>query len=172
MAVSVQAVLQQLNDLIGLHERLLELSREKRSVLVGNAVDELTRLTNAERRLIGQIEESERELFAAARAFLQDKGVRPTARPAMTELIRYTFHAGERAELIAARAKLNELINRLKEANELNQQLIRQSLDFIRFSIDLLSGAPEDDLMYQNPQHQEEKQAGSYPNRNYFDARA
>jgi hypothetical protein len=167
--MSVQPVLQHLNILIQLHEQMLELAQQKRTVLIEDQVDELTRITNAERRLVKQIEDSEQALFAAARAFLQEKGVRAAARPAMTELIRYVFHAGERSELMAARAKLTRLLDQLKEINELNQQLIRQSLDFIRYSIDLMSGSPDDNLVYQRP---EEKTAGNYPGRNYFDARA
>lgn len=42
----------------------------------------------------------------------------------------------------------------MKSVNNFNQELIEQSLSFINYTVDLVLGAPEDDVIYQNPNQQ------------------
>ncbi|MNV89067.1 FlgN protein [compost metagenome] len=64
------------------------------------------------------------------------------------------FKAEEKIALAESQKNLIEAISKLKERNSLNQKLVEQSLAFIDYSLDLVIGAPEDDMMYQNPQRQ------------------
>ncbi|MNP70174.1 FlgN protein [compost metagenome] len=76
--------------------------------------------------------------------------------------------AGEKQALIQAQTQLLEVLEKLREANKLNQELAKQSLAFIDYSLNLLVGA-EDEAVYHNP-HQ---QTPGYGKRSgFFDSRA
>jgi hypothetical protein len=53
--------------------------------------------------------------------------------------------------LTSYREELIRIVSELRSANELNQQLLEQSLSFVNMSLDLLTDSPEDDFIYKKP---------------------
>lgn len=166
--MSVHEVTQTLEQLIALHEQLLELGETKRQVLIRNDVDELTRITNRESKLGKEIDGVNQLRLEATARFLQGKGYRMNPSVTVSDLTKLVFNAEEKNALVSVQRSLTDCLNRLREQNDLNQKLIEQSLSFINYSIDLVSG-PEDEAIYRNPglqQGQSGKRSG------YFDTRA
>jgi hypothetical protein len=63
-----------------------------------------------------------------------------------------------------------KLADQLKSINETNQLLIQQALDFVSYTLDLFTGSPEDDVVYQAPvQHPASASSGR---KRFFDTRA
>lgn len=164
----VQTLIVALEKLTELHEELSALADRKREALVRNVVDEVSAIVNRETKLARAVEELLREQAEATSAFFRSKGFQPTRAVTVTELSRMVTDLAQKEALLAARDRLTAVIDVLKKKNDLNQQLIEQSLAFINYSIDLVAG-PDDELMYRNP-----KQQPTYGAKRpgYFDSRA
>lgn len=166
--MSVQPMLRRLEEMANLHRQLLALGRRKTRVLVENLTDELSEITAEENRIVARIVDAERELFRQAELFLNGKGFSFDASTSLAEVIKLVFDPQERSALQSARAELLKLLEELRSVNELNRELVEQSLAFVRHSIDLITASPEDDMLYQRPDQQDSR----YPARGLFDARA
>ncbi len=60
-------------------------------------------------------------------------------------------------------------IRKLRELNQFNQQLTEHSLKYINYSLDLLAGSSDDEVIYHNPHQQ--LSSSMKPNR-LFDTKA
>ena len=69
----------------------------------------------------------------------------------ITEIVKLMFRSEDKERIQGLQIELLDRLNELKLINERNTKLIEQSLAFIDYSIDLLSGPPEDEVFYQNP---------------------
>lgn len=150
IALTAQDVLRHVNGLIGIHRELLALAGEKKQAIIDNRVDDVSRIVNQESRLVRKIEEAEKEWKDLARHFAEAQGLRKKGALTLGEMIRHIHHADEKLALKQAQQELVTVISELKKANELNQDLIRQSLAFINYSLDLMTGS-DDYAIYDRP---------------------
>ncbi|HZG78000.1 MAG TPA: flagellar protein FlgN [Paenibacillus sp.] len=164
----VQRLIAALEKLKDIHEELIGLAERKREALVKNAVEEVSAIAGKENKLVRAIEEQLAEQADATNGFFRAKGFQPTRAVTVTELSRMVTDPKEKEALLAARDRLSETVAVLKKKNDLNQQLIEQSLAFINYSIDLVIG-PDDEPMYRNPNQQ---QAYGTKRSGYFDSKA
>lgn len=133
------------------HLQMLDLAAVKKQTIIDNKVEGLIDIMNRESKLmkvIGQLEERRTE---AAYTFMQSVGIRSNLNLTLTELSRLVFDPEDKSRLQHIQQKLSGTLQRLKEANELNQKLIEQSLTFIDYSLDLLVGRPNQDFTYHHP---------------------
>ena len=158
-------VLERLNEI---HEKLLELAERKRQALIRNDVQEVSAATAAENQLIKSVEQLLAEKREATNDFFRSRGFQPVREVTVTELSRLVTDSAMKEALLAARDRLSATAERLRQKNELNQQLLEQSLDFINYSLDVLIG-PDDDPMYQNPM---DKRKPGIQRTGYFDSKA
>jgi flagellar biosynthesis/type III secretory pathway chaperone len=149
--MSVQAVVEAMDRMTEIHGVLLELAEQKKHAIVRNDIDLLNQITHQENKLIKQIEELDRQRTEAIGQALIQRGYRPNPRITVSDLIRLIYKAEDKQALMRSRDELLAAIDKLRAAHSLNQQLIRQSLAFIEYSLDLLIGPPEDEAVYQNP---------------------
>lgn len=149
--MSLITLLELLERLDDAHHQMLDLAAVKKQTIMDNKVDGLIDIMNRESKmmkLIGQLEEKRAE---AAYAFLQGVGIRSNLNLNLTELSRLVFDPEEKSRLLEIQQRLSSTLQRLKEANELNQKLIEQSLTFIDYSLDLLVGRPNQEFTYHHP---------------------
>lgn len=152
--MSIQPLINVLDQLIALHEELLKCAEEKTPVLVKNEVTTLNDIVHKESKMVKHMEELERKRVQSIGEYLISRGYNPDPRVTVGDLIRIIFKADEKKLLQVRQQALLKIVKKLQSVNELNAQLIKQSLHFIDYSIDLIVGAPEDDAMYQNPNQQ------------------
>jgi len=152
--MSIQALREELEQLISLHDSLIELSEAKTRVLIENNLEELNRIVHKEAGLIRQVTECEQRRMEAIDRFLISKGFRPTPAITVSEIIRLIFRMEEKEAVSHLQQELARRLDKLKRLNEQNRQLTRQSLDYLNLSLDLLIGPPEDDTIYKNPLQQ------------------
>jgi len=133
------------------HRDMLELSKEKRRIIVENDVDALIMLLNKESRFLKQIEPLEADRQSAVHELLQERGIKSMLNLNITEISKLIFDPADKQRLFEVQRKLAGTLQELKEVNQLNQQLIEQSLMFIDLSMDIFAARPEQDATYQHP---------------------
>ncbi|TBL72991.1 flagellar protein FlgN [Paenibacillus thalictri] len=167
--MSLQAVFENMEKLIEAHQTLLDLGERKKQALIVNDIDQLTAAVNKEGRLIKQVTELDQQRIHAIGAFMLEKGYRPNPYVTISDLTKLIFKMDEKKALQTLQQTLLQTIERLKTLNELNRQLLEQSLTFVNYSLDLVLGPPEDEAVYQNPQQQ---QGYGFKRQGMFDSRA
>ncbi|MCP3776257.1 flagellar protein FlgN [Paenibacillus sp. MZ04-78.2] len=166
--MSFEAVLQTMSELNDVHLTLLELAEQKKHALIHNQVEQLTQIVTKENKLLKRIGELDQQRVEAIGNFLIEKGYKPNPRVTVSDLTKIIFNVEEKRILVDSQKQLLATIRKLREYNELNQQMIEQSLAFINYSIDIMSGSDGDELIYSNP-HQ--TTSGS-SRKGLFDAKA
>lgn len=151
-----------------LHRQLIEAGNDKKQAIIANDVERLAAVMNRENRLLKQVAETEALRQGAAEDFLREKGIRSQLQLTVTEMTRLVFNPEEKTELLDVQRQLMDRLTELKELNQINRELIEQSLAFIDYSLNLLVSRPEDDMLYQNPN--QPSTAGKV--RSMFDTRA
>ncbi|MGO4370619.1 flagellar protein FlgN [Paenibacillus sp. 2TAB19] len=166
--MSTNAIVQLLQQQHELYGRLLELEQCKKPFILANDVVQLNVVTQKEKLLITSADELEKKRVFETARYYKDMGFRFRS-GVMTELIKSVSNAEEKQELIKIQQELAGLLQQLKQVNDLNQQLIQQSLSFINFSIDLMQENPTEDVTYQHPMGQ---QYHNNKRNTWFDSRA
>lgn len=168
IAVPIQRLIAVLEKQCSIHQELLEWADRKREALIHNRVDEVSSIVNKESKLMRTVSECLREQQEATAAFFRTKGFQPTREVTVTELSRIVTEPKEKEALLQARDRLNGIIAELRKKNEVNQQLIEQSLAFINYSIDVMLG-PDEEPTYRNPAAPD---YGTPKRSGYFDSKA
>lgn len=163
----MEAILRTLDQQIEVHRRLLELSEHKRTAIIGNEVEKLMQMTQREVKLVRLAEQLEAQRTEAVQAYMRSRNMYVTSAITIQTLSKIAVRLEEKQALSERREELLRLIGEIKKVNELNQQLIRQSLAFIDFSLDVIAGPSEQEAVYHHPLHEQH----SYQ-RSYFDRKA
>lgn len=149
--MTLTTLLEALERLDEAHLQMLELAALKKDAIKTNQVDYLIQLLNKESKHMKLIEQLEEGRMQAAYAFLQGVGIRSNLNLNLTELSRLVFDPEEKQQLFNMQRKLSGTLQRLKEANTLNQQLLEQALSYIDFSIESMSYYSETEATYHHP---------------------
>lgn len=148
--------------LVALHRGLYDLAKNKTEALKKNDIDSLQQIVKEERKFVKTIEKFNEQLKTIS---LQNNP--PTKNVTFVQLIEL-FGEDERRALVDLTEKLIHIMNKIKIQNDLNQELLKQSLDFIHYSIEML--LPQlDEYNYEQPnapQYNESK------TRSMFDSKA
>lgn len=170
--MSVQKVIKVLNELIEIHQELLELAEQKRHVLVHNQVDQLNQIVQEENKRLLLVSELEMRRMEAIRQSLIQRGYHPNPRITVSDLIRLIFKAEDKKALMKAHEALLTTLNMLQEHNRINRQLLEQSLAFIDYSLNLMIGMREDASLYRHPAASSPQHPGRTNRAGVFDTRA
>jgi flagellar biosynthesis/type III secretory pathway chaperone len=165
--MSIQGLMQTMDRLIQVHQALVELAEEKTGVLVLNKVDKLNQIVNKETGLMKQITELDFQRIEDVSGFLIEKGYKPNPNITVGDFVKLVVKAEDKKILTESQRQLLSTIDKLRELNGLNQKLVEQSLAFIEYSMDLVLGPSEEDVVYRNPSHQRQgiKRAGTFDSR-------
>ncbi|PKM44506.1 MAG: hypothetical protein CVV03_07705 [Firmicutes bacterium HGW-Firmicutes-8] len=122
---------------LDIYRELLSLAQAKKPVLVKGDIPELEKMTKEEELLIlqvGRLEEQRRSLHQA----LANHFVLSSEELSLSELIRRTDgDTSQRFQLVFA--EMTEVLKELADINQVNIELIKSSLDYIDFSMDILT---------------------------------
>lgn len=140
-----------LNQILEIYQALLQLSRKKKEILIAANPQELEKLTKQEEMLIIQAGKLEKLRLVAMQGLVVELGISPD-QVVMSALIKYadSTTAAKLSEIFQA---FTEITGELNKLNELNEKLIRQSLDFVSYNINILSQSKADTTYA--PQRQE-----------------
>ena len=139
-----------LESLLTEHEALLDLAQQKKQVLVHGPMNIFSSLVTKEMQRVNRIKNLENErqqlLGESLKAMeIQDPDL------SMREWIQLLKDEVDRQIFMQLREQLRNKLVALKQINELNQQLIKQSLVYVNYSMDLYMGTREKEYFYQKP---------------------
>jgi flagellar biosynthesis/type III secretory pathway chaperone len=146
----MQMLYESLENLQNLHRVLLALAIEKKDILIKGHTDGLVRMMQQEQKLIKAIEVAENARIQCVERLVEERQY-PVSVITLDDLIKITTSADEKSRLTTYREELLPIVTGLRTANELNQQLLEQSLSFVEMSLDVITEPPEDDYIYRKP---------------------
>lgn len=152
-----------LEKLYSFHEIMLDLAQKKTEVLKKGDVGGLQNILREEQKYASAITVAEEEREKAARSFLNVDGDADVTISACIEAL----SADEGAPLRSLQENMLKIIAKLQAQNELNKQLIQQTLQYVHLTLDLLQPQPES-AIYERPDGKKQpKKAQSF-----FDSKA
>lgn len=120
------------------YKELLQISREKTSAIVSNDVDTLQMIVGREQKLIGRLDDLEKEREEHAGDIANVLNV-PTEDMKITLLIKMMEKQPDvQKELIEVHDELKSTMNQLIMINDNNKVLLQESLDMLEFEINLV----------------------------------
>lgn len=146
------------------YNEALRLENEKINVIKASKVKQLDEMTKLEQQYLarmGTYEKIRRSIFVAIAEELELPEI-----GSLSELLMLMEDQEDVEEIDALRNQLLETIMKIKEANEANEKLIKQQLEFINFSIDILTSDPIEGMKYSGNAQEKAK-----IKTNLFDAR-
>jgi flagellar biosynthesis/type III secretory pathway chaperone len=151
----------------GIYRDLLDIAKKKTNIIVEGKVQELETVTRLEQQLVGRtagIEESREE---TAGKIAEELGL--SSEEITLTMLSEHLEDEQAQELEKQRTQITDILSELKKTNQLNARLIKNSLDYIDFSINLLtdSGAGDDAGSYGSTGEVRRKKS----ERNFFDAK-
>ncbi|TQE91421.1 flagellar protein FlgN [Ureibacillus terrenus] len=136
--MSIQPILSILEKLEKMHKSLLDYAHQKTELVKHNDVDELNNILKIEQSHVAAIEQLEAQRQEKVKEYFRAKGLKVSGPPTVAELMEAVEDEEERRRLADVRSRLMNVIEALKRQNELNQQLILNSLQFVNVTLNML----------------------------------
>lgn len=121
------------------YDSILNISKNKTKIIVEGKVTELENIVKLEQSLVLQIGRLENLREEIVEKCAEQLGVNPSD-ITVSELVKH-LKGGNAQKLKASQQKMASTLSDLKNTNDLNSKLIKNSLDFINFSINLFVDA-------------------------------
>lgn len=134
----VEQLIQTVELLLAEHEKLLQIEEDKKQALIEGDITKLQEIVNEEVQYVHKLEKLEEQRMKLGERIARVKGIQleelTTSRLASLET------DPERvAKINLLTGRFVKVIGELRASNELNGRLIRQSLDLVQRSIDLMT---------------------------------
>ena len=140
-----------LNQEAAVYEDILKISRNKTNIIVEGKVSELESLVKLEQSLVLKMSRLEASREKLVEKLASELGIE-SQEPSISEIME-RLGADETEKLKSCQLKMSEVLGEVKNLNGLNSKLIKNSLDYIDFSINLLTAAGSPNDTYGNTGH-------------------
>ena len=128
------------------YTKLIALSEQKTPVIIKGDLNELNRITEAEQYIVGVIQKLEKELIQVMKDIAEVSNKKEEDIK-LGELIKMMEkRPAEQARLTELHDKLKGTMDRMKQVNEQNRELLSDALEMVQFEMNLLQSlktAPE-----------------------------
>src|SRR5690625_399361 len=168
MNISIQPIIIIMNDLTDAHKQLLNLCEQKLSNIKNNNMEELSKVLNIERKYIQKIDQLETKRQKVIEEFISRHNI-PVVEKTASQLLQHLKNSNERVILEKQIVKLIEVIVQLRAIEQLNEELLQQSMEFVQTSLDLFDLTIKN---YNYNNHLSEQSSQSSKNRSIFDSKA
>jgi flagellar biosynthesis/type III secretory pathway chaperone len=165
----IEPLVKVLQEILATNLEVHNLENRKKETLIKGDMEELSSIVNEETRLIRLLGKLEEDRSLVVKQLAKEANL-PSSDPTLRELLSHVKDPVDRNRLEELQLQLVSLMKEIQQVNELNQQLIQQSLDYINYTIDLITDAP-DEQVYQKPL-QRESVTYHQPKRSLFDTKA
>lgn len=126
-----------------IYKILLGMAEEKKQVIIDGRVKDLEKMTAKEQGYVQSLMKLERLREHIVEDILKESGLGPVE--TVTELIQHLkLDDLSKGKIVREKNQLMSVIDDLKDKNDLNGQLITQSLKFIDFNMSVMGGVEED----------------------------
>ena len=147
MAGMIGQLLEIMDEQVERHKELLGLSLEEKDAIVQNDIETLGKLVNLKNIVISQNNRLEKKRVSLVNDIAHVMGSDKTDIDFAT-LVDIMKGMPEEDQLKDVGSRLREVVNQLKEANDLNKELLESALEYVEFSINALKTSilPEQNL--------------------------
>lgn len=128
-----------------IYQEMLKISENKTDIIVKDKVDELQEMTNCEEEFVKQFIAIEKERIQIVKNFASENGFGEKILK-VTEICEY--FPEDKDELMRLRYEILDVIEKIKVKNELNGKLLKNSLEYINFSVGLATGTSSGNGVY------------------------
>ncbi|SFA88197.1 FlgN protein [Lentibacillus halodurans] len=162
--MSVQPIIQSLEKLIELHDGLFDSARKKTEMIKEGSVDKLQTLLVKEYKFVQALEQAEINRQKMVEEWLVNEGI-TLHQATITAILETLTDEQAKNDLEKTTVQLTDTITRVKKQEQLNQDLIRQSMQFVELSLDMMKPS------IRNMNYGEKKASGG-TDRSVFDSKA
>lgn len=168
--MSLQALCRNLSEIIETNRQIYKLASQKKEVLIVGNIDALAKIVQQESELIKTMSLLEAGRQQLVNDVIQQYNVSQTETVRLADLLAHIPDSPDKEQLNQLYSDLNTLLSEVQSMNELNQQLIQNSLEFVNYSIELYTEVPEEQI-YHKPVAQDT--GAAHPQRrSIFDTKA
>ena len=124
----------------------LDLSQKKKDVLINENIAVLESITNTEKDMaerLGKLEKEREKIIEELAVQANLKSTELTVSSIMEKVDR-----SRRERLETARNTIKDTVEKIKEANKINESLINNALEYINFSVNLLTSLNNSTVKY------------------------
>lgn len=122
------------------YENYLEMANNKKEVIIKGDVPSLQQITHEEEIVAGQLFRLEKKRKSVIEDICTVTNRNPSEFKIKDLMMDLSARPEEGAKLTETAERLNVALQKCKEINRVNKMLIEQSLDFVEFSINAISG--------------------------------
>ncbi|QDP41283.1 flagellar protein FlgN [Radiobacillus deserti] len=165
--MTVQAIIESLSKLKQLHESLLAVSVEKTEAVKEGKTEVLQSLLIKERKHVQAVEQLETKRVSLTEAWANEQGF-PPEDVTVSFVLDHLEDGEEKEQLEQVTFVLASVLVKLKQQEQLNRELIQQSLQFINLSLDMVNPTVKN-INYGNAANKQPEQTAR---RSAFDSKA
>lgn len=136
--MSVQMIIATLTDLALIHEDLIVLSEQKTEIMKEGSVGKLQQILSQERKFVQALGKAETKRQTQVKAWCTEQGF-PEENITITAMLEAISDPTDAEQLEQKTITLTNAITKLKQQEQLNQELIVQSMQFVQLSLDMMS---------------------------------
>ena len=119
-----------------IYQEILKISEDKTDIIVEDKVDDLKPMVEREETLVTQYISLEKERIGIIKEFAKSKGINEVLK--IDDLCKY--FPDDASEMKKLKEDILDVTKKIKVKNALNQELVKNSLDYISFSVGLITG--------------------------------
>lgn len=119
-----------------IYQDILEFSIKKKQAIIDGDVKALEKIVNKEKALAMSLIKLDNIRIRIVNEILKENGIDSVEN--ITELSEY-IDVSSKEKILNLKSKLNHVIKKVKNENNLNKDLVKQQLDYIQFNIDLMT---------------------------------
>lgn len=135
--MTINAIIQSLDELLSIHLTLLNVSKRKTEIIKDGDPAELQNIILEEYKEIQKLEQAEAKRLQVVQAHFKQEG--SSEEQTMSDIIDKIDDERKKEKLLDRMVKLTEKITELKSQEQLNQDLLKQSLKFVQLSLSAMN---------------------------------
>lgn len=142
MKILVEELREVLSEELNMYEEMLELTLKKTDIITSGKINDLDSITHMENSLILRLGKLEDRREKIVNSIQKQLGTEDTS--TITDLLNQIDDTNDtKQEINGITTKLSKVLNTLKEKNDLNGLLIKDTLEYIELNINLFTNASE-----------------------------
>lgn len=142
----VTTLIYMLEEQARFYKTLLNFAIDKQPILVKGDIEALDKITSLEEDIIIQLGQKEEQRAKVQKALALDLGV--PADKITIEMLKDRVEPELGAKLVAVAEHMTGTLKELKDKNDANNQMIKQSLDFIDYTVNVVTSLEEERPSY------------------------
>lgn len=136
--MSVQAIIQSLINLLQIHEELIEISKQKTEIIKEGSTEKLQKIVITEYKQVQKLEQAELKRHEAVKKwFIETDNQKKEM--TITQMLNVITDEAEKDRLGEITLQLTKAITELKRQEQLNEELLQQSLQFVQVSLNAIN---------------------------------